>query len=479
MKNKYKLNINSIKLFVILRYINYVLSFIRGILLAYILAPKDYGYWGYIMLVITLVGYSNFGSDLFINVIYPQERENNKLFTAHINAYTLIHISLVYLLLFLVYFLENESSIQIEELVLLYAIVGLQVFYKNYTSILREMGKIGVIGIFENILLIVTTIPSLLKIFNFIYFTNKEIIDYTLIAWLLLLLVKGYFYNAQSTYSLFKFKFKLSLYKKIYSIGFPLLVSNVAFYLIIQLNKYLIKQDLGFEDLGYFNFASSLTYAILMAFGSVIWAVFPKLISQFKKIDIDTKNKVLISKKYQHVYSFSILFLSLIVGVFIDYFVTLFLPKYIPSIKIIYILIIAQFFISNSTIYKTVLIANFKQKIITIISIVGLLTSLSLSIIWVQKGGGVTYIAYSISISYFIVSTLYICFYFLKIVNSKKYITLLFNEIIPIKLLVPLICFFIALQFNKNLLFVSPLILVLLNINTFNDTVKIIRNEKD
>jgi hypothetical protein len=109
---------------------------------------------------------------------------------------------------------------------------------------------------------------------------------------------------------------------------------------------------------------------------------------------------------------------------------------------------------------------------------IGLTLSLALSFILNSLVGEVIFVAYSICISYFLVSTLYICYYY-KIVKTKSFLNVLFNEILPIKFLIPLLLFFVILYVNQSLLFISPLLLIILNISVLKDTVKIIKNEKN
>lgn len=461
-----------------MRYFNYFLAFARGMLLAFVLDPASYGYWAYLSLIITFIGYINFGSDLFINAIFPTRSNLNKVYSSYINSFTLIHIILIFSIYLVINYFFLHISFDMLELLLLLFIGAVSLFIKNYTSILRENSKLWIIGLFENILLLATMLPAALAGIGAISMADNIIIMITLIIWLLVLVIKVFVFNINSSFSLLSFKIDFKQYFFIYSIGLPLLISNIAFYLIIQLNKYLIKDLVGYVELGYFNFASSITYSVLMAFGSVIWAVFPKLIKTFQEIHSNTKAKIEIVDEYQSVYSFAILLLSLIVGTIIDPILSFFLPKYLPSVNIIYIMMVAQFFISSSSISKTVLIANLMQKQLTIISFIGLLVSASTTYYLLQTTKNGLVVAGSICFSYFLISAITTIYLKYNLLHVSKLSSIILSEILPWRFISPIILFLLILMIEPNFLLLSPLLLVLLNRRVIRKTILLIKNEK-
>ena len=91
--------------------------------------------------------------------------------------------------------------------------------------------------------------------------------------------------------------------------------------------------------LGYFSFAFSITYAVMMLFGSVIWAIFPKLIKDFSNIKTDMELKSRKIEFYQKIYSFLIFLVGIVIIIISEPLLLYFLPKYLKSIDLIIILI--------------------------------------------------------------------------------------------------------------------------------------------
>ena len=317
-----------------------------------------------------------------------------------------------------------------------------------------------------------TIIPALLVFFEVIKLPFVTIIDYTLFIWLIGIVLKQFLFIINSKHRLYIFNLNFDRYKYIYSIGVPLLISNTVFYFIIHSNKLIIKEYLNLEELGYFSFAFSISYALMMLFGSIIWAVFPKLMETFKNIQDDTESKINKTEEYQSIYSFIILLLGFSLLSVIEPLIINFLPQYEKSINLIIILIFAQYFISNSVFYKTCLFANYEKKKILISTSFGFILSLIFSILSLVMFGSLEYISYSICISYIIISLSYIYSYSL-ITKKIKAFKILEKTLIP-KFSIYIILFAIIYLNFPNFVFLIPIALVLTNIEMLKKTMKIL-----
>lgn len=466
--------VNSIKLFVVLRYLNYFLGFLKGIIFAFVFTPSELGIWSYIMLILTLVGYTNLGADLYVNIEYSK-RKNFKSKINQINGYTLLHFLIGSILLLTTYVLFDSEVYKLYQLLIIITIYLFQTLQKNHSSILRVDRKINVIGFLEVLVSVIITIPAILAYFKFYILTFTEIIDYTLILWAIGLIIKQLFFFKYSKLKLFNFNFNFSNYKKIYSIGFPLLISNISFYLIVQSNKILIREFLDFEMLGYFSFAVSITYAVMMLFGSVIWAIFPKLINDFSNIKTDMELKSRNIEFYQKIYSFLIFLVGIVIIIISKPLLLYFLPKYLKSIDSIIILIFAQYFISNSIFYKTALIANYEQKNILKGTLFSLIISILLSTTIISSFGDLRYIGYSICLSYFLIS-LYNIYYYSKMKGDIFDFNVIKKIILP-KFFLYLILFVFLRSYYPSFQYLILVIVITTNFSLIKESINLFKND--
>lgn len=463
--------IDNVKIFVVLRYINYFLGFIKGLVFAIVFTPAEFGYWTYLLLILTIVGYTNFGSEQYLAISYTRSSNfNNKI--NKINLYTLFHFFIGFVFLACSYIFIDYDIYPFHQFILITLIYFFQIFQKNYSSILRVDGKINIIGFSEIMVSSLTIIPALLVFFNFIKLPFVKIIDFTLFIWLIGLLLKQFLYIVYSKNKLYKFNLNFDKYKYIYGIGIPLLISNTVFYFIIHSNKLLIKEFLNFEELGYFNFAFSISYTIMMFFGSIIWAIFPKLMETFKNIQDDTITKIQKIEEYQRIYSFLILLTGICLLSAIKPLIINFLPKYINSINLITTLIFAQYFISNSVFYKTCLFANYEKKKILISTLIGFILGFIISVVFLLISDNIQFISYSICVSYIIISISYIYSY--SLITKKLNLLIILHKTFLPNFSIHIVLFLILYFYLPNFLFLIPFALVLTNIELLKKSIKIL-----
>ena len=239
--------------------------------------------------------------------------------------------------------------------------------------------------------------------------------------------------------------------------------------------KILIREFLDFEALGYFSFAFSITYAVMMLFGSVIWAIFPKLIKDFGDIRIDMAIKYAKVEFYQKIYSFWIFLVGIVVIIFAEPLIIYCLPEYSKSTDLIIIFIFAQYFISNSVFYKTALIANYEQKKILKGTLSTLIISILLTTTAILDVGDIRIIGYSICLSYFLISWSYI-YYFSKMCGDTIDFNVIGKIIVP-KFLIYLIVLLFLREYYPSFQYLILVIVISSNLSLIKESIDLLKDD--
>ena len=265
------------------------LSLVVGIWVARLLGPETYGELNYvlaIMMIITTI--SNLGMDSFlIKEILSNEAEKNRILgTAFFMRLISIPIVFLFVLCYFFYLDLNAQYYYIFALLSLGLLISpLELIDIDFQSQLQSKQTIiaknsaSIIGVLIKIYFLLNN-KSLLW---FVAATSFE----TFLSYAFLL------YRYQTLHSIFNWEVNYPLVKKILSIGWPFIISNLAVILYMRVDQIMIGNMVGEKELGIFSSAIRITENFLFIPTAIASSFFPTLVNA-KKNSTQTKYLYLI-----------------------------------------------------------------------------------------------------------------------------------------------------------------------------------------
>jgi O-antigen/teichoic acid export membrane protein len=273
---------NELVIFTLIKYFVHFLNFVRVILAAKILGPFFFGIWGFLNLAIQYLSHTLLGVQYSVNLELSTDHRhdaerNNKIISSALFLATVISTVLIAAGIG-IYVVDNTLFAQYafqRYSILVVGVVSLLHFQQLFFNIYRVYGKLYRIAFAE--LLISGSI--LVTLF---FAQGNELISYLFAAWIGSLLVSTLFFVIRSPIPL-SIRRHASEAVHLLKIGFPLLVYNLSYYLIIIVSTTVLSQFYSVETMGYYTLATNISNAILLGINSIVWAFFPKFLSQLKE----------------------------------------------------------------------------------------------------------------------------------------------------------------------------------------------------
>ncbi len=238
----------------------------------------------------------------------------------------------------------------------------------------------------------------------------------------------------------FPLQIDFSVIRRSFVIGIPLITVGALNSVFISIDRWMIAANLGVVVLGYYALGIMVNSFLSIIPGSVASTLYPKMLERFaiRKDFSDSENLLFGALRVSAVVMLiTISSVSFIVPLLIKFF----LPKYLPSILIIKILILGSFFYSLSTIAGIYLISIDKQRYLMMVQI-ALIALLIISYSVALKLGygilsvsGITAAGYSI----FGLSYIFLSIYFVKGGSCSSAVRAMMRLIIPFLLMAILI----------------------------------------
>lgn len=362
----------SIILFTSNRYLVYAGQFTRGILLAKLLGPEFFGIWGFLNLIQQYMTYSNFGVQYALNVELSTTAKDNPEKGQRIFASSLTVTAATFILLtsfgiwcsvygqsFFSEYLFSTYSI----LVALYA--ALLLVQELLGNVYRHHTYLKPVAIAE---LITTFIPFAAF---FIYDSSG--------------LLSGFFtlLIVSTIIALFQLMWKLPLrmqlstdgteIKNIVRTGFPLLLFNSGFYMLLVVGRTIV--GLFYEPviMGYYSFAYSITNAVMLGINAISWVILPNVLSKMRQ-GISSEEIVDAMRRIGSQYSVAVLG-CVLTSILCIPLLFVYLEKYTEAWDIIIIQLVTQAVIAFSFTATSLAMARKKNVALAGITFVGVLMS--------------------------------------------------------------------------------------------------------
>ena len=329
----------KVSVFVLSRYMTYGVAFIKGIFIAAVLGPYYYGIWGFIVLVSRYLAYTQMGLHNSLNVFLSSSERSDHENASQITSAAFVVNGIIVLILITAAITLKALNIEIVPKysfnkygLLVITMVALQHFYNLFINIYRSYGYLFKIALTQ--FLLQAALLSIIFIFK----------DENLIAALLWMNIFVYAF-AICIFSIrgpvkIRVNFDWTMIKAIVTRGVQLFVYNTSYYLIMVSSRTIVSFSYEVEELGYYTFANSIAIVTHMAFSTIAWVLFPKILYKLRSGISNAKAKALVDE----IGSLCVMANFLAIFIAITFFPGLihFLKQYVPCTTTFAFLVLTQ-----------------------------------------------------------------------------------------------------------------------------------------
>lgn len=473
---------NQTLLFMVSRYISFGITFVRGILVASILGPLMFGIWGFLTLAQQYLSYTSFGLPYAVNVELATdtsdvEKKRAEIIGASLSITGLIATGILLLGIGLqisgIHLFEKYSfSKYVLAICLVVALNHIQTLFASIYRVYRKLGRIAISEL----------ISAIFPLAAAMIFRGSILILALLYALIFAGVLSVIVFIIRMPFKV-SFRFNLLFWKQLLSIGIPLLVYNVSFYLITILGRTIIGAFYSVDTMGRYSLANSITSATLLGLNAVAFVVFPEILSK-THAGIPDDYVASVVRKVNDLYGISVFLVvfCVILGLPVLFLV---LPQYRSIESTLIILLLSQAVFSVSFGYNCLAIARKKQALVAGISIITAIIVGSLSVVVALLRMNFSWIAIAVLIGSF-VFTIWQAELGKTLITKKLKRSDYFPSILPLGILVPILIILFGTFINNSSLagLIGIIILIISNKrkirllwnNVIGKTPKIIKN---
>ncbi len=358
---------NPVLLFAGSRYVGYGLQFIRGMLVARFLGPYLFGVWGFLMLALRYLSYTSLGLQYAVNVelatsVDSANTDNEQEETIRV---ALTGTAIVAALLILSGVLIQLTGLSLfakysfnQYVAALASLAGLTHLREVLKNVHRVYGNLARIAAGE---LLTATLPLLAAL----VFREQTLVFALLGALTLSEMVSIAILIVNAPFRA-SFSWLPKHVRHLLSIGIPLLVYNVSFYLIMIAGRTVISMFYPVQAMGYYSLANSITTATMLGLKAGAWVVYPDILSRTSQ-EVADETVAQTVQKVNDLYGTSVI-LVIFAMILILPLMFLFLPDYKPVEETLGLLLMSQAVMSLSFGYNCVAVARKQQMRVAKIS---------------------------------------------------------------------------------------------------------------
>lgn len=376
---------------------------LQGFLVLKFLDPAAFGIWLSLEIVIKYSAYINLGLEHGFSNRLPyfigqgnQAKANQTEDTAYIAWSGITAIFTVGVLIYGI-FVQNPSLIFRWGLI----VIALLVLFEQQISFITRWETSGKknFGLFSRLQVSRTIISFCLIVPLAYFFDVGGLMAGTLLAAIIMAVVwwkkTRYRYNGNINFKIIK---------ELLYVGFPILLVVVGGVLIETVDRLLILNKLGSEQLGFYGVTAlggGFMYGLLAQAGS---AIAPHMIEDMGRMEDDAHclEKYLVKPTllFASASVLAILALEFIMPVLVTFWV----PKYIPGLMAFALFLPGYFFLSivltGSNILQIILIARKRQRIMIYIQMAAVMVELFVGLLLLNIGWGIAGVALSSTFAY-------------------------------------------------------------------------------
>ncbi|MDP8298866.1 MAG: oligosaccharide flippase family protein [Candidatus Tantalella remota] len=365
-----------------------------------LLTPEMMGIWATFLVILNYALFAHLGIFTAVGVRIPYLRgknEHGEISAIRDTAFTFAAI--ISVLMMAVLFIASFFFVGKVELYVIFGIrmtaliVAATIFYNFYTVMLRADKEFSLLSR----ALVFNSLAMLVFVATLTYFFGLRGIYCaaflaTLISWL--------YVRSRTGYKM-RLNFRLPKAFELSKVGLPILIVGIAYTILISVDKIMIIKMIGAKELGFYSIAIlafTYTNTFPKLFGIVI---FPNMQEAFG--ETDSREHILGYVK-QPALLMAYVFPALLAAAYfaIPVLVQYLLPRYIPGIMSMRILLTGCFFISLAPLAQNFAIAINKQTVLIPITVAAAGLGMGLNYAMIKMGYGINGVALGTSIAYFI-----------------------------------------------------------------------------
>lgn len=445
----------------LIKYIALGFGFIKGIINAKFLGPELLGIMGNLTLILGYCSYANLGILTSMNREYILYKDNNEekakkvLETAFTSLFILAFLFFLLGIGTLLIF-KNNYGAYIAIIFIIAIFEQFRSYYVNYFRLKDEYTMINLIEVIYSIIIFILTL----------FLINSFKIYGVLISMLICEIIIFMVGMKKSKYIKLNIDFKIL--KTLITIGIPLLIYNLGFYILTTIDRWIIIKFYTESDLGYYTFANSMVSATLVFVSSILFLLYPKVIKAFnEEQSTNIMEKVKIYTRILEISSVIFFTIGLIV---FRPFILIFLEQYKDSIGI-YMLLLMAIIVNNLAYFSNCyIVSNNRQIYLVYLQILSIIINLSCNIIFFKIGFGVEGVALGTLLANFIYSLIQHII-FIKLTTKKIQILTAVGGYK--RVLIYLVFVILIVVFNVKYIYYAILSIVLTALFYFKEIFKI------
>ena len=361
MKNVFNLlNTPSVK-YVIIRYFTYIIQFANAILLLHFLGDYKYGVYSFVLLFLSYFSYANLGLNYSLNTLLSVYKNRKNLLQkiwsvcSTLNLMLACVIALINILVITIYpsiFEKYEYADYAMWMLLAGLLVNLNWLYVSVYRIYGKLWKINFQQLVPNfaLFIVVLTLQKQLTIHEILY-----ILVVTQAISLLTFMYKSPLSVSFSYHSLVA----IVLVKR----GIHLMLQSFSFSFITIAATTIVGVFYVAEDLGFYSLSNTIVNAIVLALGSFMFLLYPKMLNRFANSSISEIGLLL--KRIRNIYILGADYIALLSLACIPV-VYFFIPQYDGMFQSFKILTVSQIIFNGTMGYSQLLIARKLEHKMTI-----------------------------------------------------------------------------------------------------------------
>lgn len=436
---------SSVVWFVMLKYAAFAIQFLNSILIADLLGLYYYGIYGFALMILQYLSYSNFGVQYSYSVLSADKTASfdgtRKLIAE--NSITLLLLTIISLLgcSFYLYSLNLFEKYEFKSYFFLTVIITcLQHINLLYVNIFRIYGLVKEINIYY----LLSPLFQLIVIVCF----KGEVLFYGLFYATILanILAVVYFFFKQPADLQNLVIPKFSMARILLRRGFFLLCYNFTFYGILLSARTIVSEFFSVEEFSLFSFANSISNAVFLLLGSLGFLFYPKLINM-----ISTKKNAKELLQFLdkiRLYYLTFTFLIAISSLLFFPILFLYLPQYKESFASLQLLLMAQLLINNSFGYTTLLVQRGYELKLTIVALMTIGVIMLASWIGIQFFYSINTIAASVIVGVLGYNVM-VNYLGSKVIGESLSMWQLLGKVFSIKLFLPIILYIVLVVIFK------------------------------
>lgn len=431
--------------YAISKYITYGLKFLQALVIAKYLGPSGLAILGFAQLISLYVSFLHFGIPLSVHTLLSisKNEEAEKAQGYISDAFWFLLVSGVFFCVCgwaaLFAFPDLFEKFQFQRYGIWSIIMGINifivVFFSNIYQVYGQFVRVAVIEL-----------ASILILFVALFMFKSD--ESQLIYWFLLIsslsiLPNLFFFLYKAPFKI-HFQLRAQALSVLIKIGLPMLISNVGFYLITISVRSITSYFYTLHEIGLFTFALSIANAVMLGLNAVSWTFYSIILANTSG-PIDEAYTYI--KNVNRIYN-TILSLTIFLGILALPILFIFLPQYGAFYNGMMVLFLAQLFMSISFGYNCLLVAQKKQNVLAVVSFITLGIVVILSACMGFSGLPFLFQTVVILIGMALYS-LQICYAGSRVAKNN-FAQIWWKEILPIKILLPVLVLLLILIFDLN-----------------------------